>query len=136
LTSFDKESILNCIDGAYILITNDYELEMIMEKTGLDRDALLTKVSIIITTLGELGSRVCALDRVIEIPPVKIAKAVDPTGDSYRSGLIKGLVDGLDVEKCAAMGSACASFAVEYLGTQEHHFTIEEFQKRLESISQ
>jgi adenosine kinase len=138
LTSFDKESILNCIDGAYILITNDYELEMIMEKTGLDRDALLTKVSIIITTLGELGSRVCALDRVIEIPPVKIAKAVDPTGagDSYRSGLIKGLVDGLDIEKCAAMGSACASFAVEYLGTQEHHFTIEEFQKRLESISQ
>jgi adenosine kinase len=138
LTSFDKESILNCIDGAYILITNDYELEMIMEKTGLDRDALLTKVSIIITTLGELGSRVCVLDRVIEIPPVKIAKAVDPTGagDSYRSGLIKGLVDGLDVEKCAAMGSACASFAVEYLGTQEHHFTIEEFQKRLESISQ
>ena len=138
LTSFDKESILNCIDGAYILITNDYELEMIMEKTGLDRDALLTKVSMIITTLGELGSRVCALDRVIEIPPVKIAKAVDPTGagDSYRSGLIKGLVDGLDVEKCAAMGSACASFAVEYLGTQEHHFTIEEFQKRLESISQ
>ena len=138
LTSFDKESILNCIDGAYILITNDYELEMIMEKTGLDRDALLTKVSIIITTLGELGSRVCALDRVIEIPPVKIAKAVDPTGagDSYRSGLIKGLVDGLDIEKCAAMGSTCASFAVEYLGTQEHHFTIEEFQKRLESISQ
>ncbi len=138
LTSFDKVSILNCIDGAYILITNDYELEMIMEKTGLDRDALLTKVSIIITTLGELGSRVCTSDRVIEIPPVQIAKAVDPTGagDSYRSGLIKGLVDGLDIEKCAAMGSACASFAVEYLGTQEHHFTIEEFQKRLESISQ
>ena len=136
LTSFDKESILQCIDGAYILITNDYELEMIMEKTGLDKNALLDKVSIIITTLGEQGSKVCTSDRIIEIPSVKIEKAVDPTGagDSYRSGLIKGLVQRLDIIECASMGSACASFAVEYLGTQEHYFTIEEFRKRLESI--
>src|SRR4030042_1067486 len=128
LTSFDKESILKCIDGAYILITNDYELEMIMEKTGLDRDALLNKVMIIITTLGEHGSRVCTSNRVVEIPPVKIEKAVDPTGagDSYRSGLIKGLVQKLDIVECASMGSACASFAVEFLGTQEHRFTVEE----------
>ena len=138
LTSFDKESIMKCIDGAFILISNDYELEMIIEKTGLDRDTLLNKVSIIITTLGEEGSRVCTSDRVIEVPPVKIEKAVDPTGagDSYRSGLIKGLVENLDIEKCAAMGSACASFAVEFTGTQEHHFTIEEFQKRLDSITE
>jgi adenosine kinase len=136
LTSFDKESILKCIDGAYILITNDYELEMIMEKTGLGRDGLLKLISIIITTLGEQGSRVCTSDRIIKIPPVKIEKAIDPTGagDSYRSGLIKGLVQKLDIVECASMGSACASFAVEYLGTQEHHFTLEEFQKRLESI--
>ncbi|UCC17891.1 MAG: carbohydrate kinase family protein [Dehalococcoidales bacterium] len=136
LTSFDKESILKCIDGAYILISNDYELEMIMEKIGLDRDGILKLVTIIITTLGENGSRVCTIDRVAEIPPVKIEKAVDPTGagDSYRSGLIKGLVQNLDIVDCAAMGSACASFAVEYLGTQEHRFTHEEFQKRLESI--
>jgi len=136
LTSFDKESILKCIDGAYILVSNDYELEMIMEKTGLDRNALLNKVSIIITTLGEEGSRVCTSDRVIEVPSVKIEKAIDPTGagDSYRSGLIKGLVQKLDIVECAAMGSASASFAVEFLGTQEHRFTLEEFQKRLDSI--
>jgi adenosine kinase len=136
LTSFDKESLLKCIDEAHILITNDYELEMIMEKTGLDRDNLLNKVKIIITTLGEKGSRVCTSGSIIEVPPVKIEKAVDPTGagDSYRSGLLKGLVQKLDIVECAAMGSACASFAVEFLGTQEHHFTIEEFQERLDSI--
>jgi adenosine kinase len=110
---------------------------MIMEKTGLKRDELLKLTSIIITTLGEQGSRVCTSDRIIEIPPVQIEKAIDPTGagDSYRSGLLKGLVQKLDIVECAAMGSSCASFAVEYLGTQEHHFTVEEFQKRLESIS-
>ncbi|HEY95236.1 MAG TPA: carbohydrate kinase family protein [Dehalococcoidia bacterium] len=136
LTSFYKESILKCIDGAYILISNDYELEMIMEKTGLDRDGILKLVKIIITTLGEQGSRICTYDSIVAVPAVKLEKAVDPTGagDSYRSGLIKGLVQKLDIIECAAMGSACASFAVEYLGTQEHRFTVEEFQKRLESI--
>lgn len=138
LTSFDKDSIRKCIDGAYILISNDYELEMIMEKTGLDKNTLLNKVAIIITTLGEHGSKVSTSDRVVEIPPVKIEKAIDPTGagDSYRSGLIKGLVQNRDIVECALMGSACASYAVEFVGTQEHHFTIEEFQKRLESITQ
>ncbi|UCD08715.1 MAG: carbohydrate kinase family protein, partial [Dehalococcoidales bacterium] len=138
ITSFDKQSILKCIDGAYILISNDYELEMIMEKTGLDKDGLLKLTSIIITTLGEEGSQVFTADGISEIPTVKVHNAVDPTGagDSYRSGLIKGLVENLDTEKCAAMGSACASFAVEYLGTQEHHFTIKEFYNRLESISE
>jgi len=137
LTSFDKESILKCIEGAFILITNDYELEMIMEKTELERSGLFKLTSIIITTLGEQGSRVCTSDRVFEIPAVQIVKAVDPTGagDSYRAGLLKGLVLKLDIVECASMGSACASYAVEYLGTQEHHFTIEEFLKRLESIS-
>ncbi len=136
LTSFGKDTLLRCIDGAYILISNDYELEMMIEKTGLDREGLRTMVEILITTLGEQGSRVCTADRLIEIPSVKIEKTVDPTGagDSYRSGLIKGLVENLDIVECAAMGSACASFAIEYLGTQEHYFTINEFQKRLESI--
>jgi len=116
---------------------DDQEMvEMIMEKTGLDREGILDLVTIIITTLGENGSRVCTTDRIVEIPSVKIEKAVDPTGagDSYRSGLIKGLVQNLDIVECAAMGSACASFAVEFLGTQEHRFTIEQFQTRLESI--
>ncbi len=136
LTSFDKASILECIDGAYILISNDYELEMIMEMTGLDRDGLLKLVSIIITTLGELGSCVRTSDKLTEIPPVKVKNAVDPTGagDAYRSGLLKGLSQKLDIEECARIGSACASYAVEYIGTQEHRFTMDEFNKRLDSL--
>jgi adenosine kinase len=57
----------------------------------------------------------------------------DPTGagDSYRGGLISGLIHGKDIEECARMGSVCASFAVERYGTQEYRFTIEEFNKRL-----
>jgi adenosine kinase len=132
-TSFDGESLIKCIYGSYILISNDYELEMIMERTGLDRDGLLNYTGCIITTLGELGSCLYLSGSVTEIPPVKIEKALDPTGagDAFRSGLIKGIVQGLDLEQCALMGSTCASYAVECLGTQEHRFTIEEFRQRL-----
>ena len=87
----------------------------------------------IITTLGESGSQVSARDREISIPPFKVKKVVDPTGagDSYRGGLISGLVHGKDIGECARMGSVCASFAIECYGTQEYSFTPEEFNERL-----
>jgi adenosine kinase len=58
---------------------------------------------------------------------------VDPTGagDSYRGGLLSGLVRGLDIKQCAWMGSVCASFSIESYGTQEYSFTTEEFNERL-----
>ena len=69
------------------------------------------------------------------IPAVKPRKVEDPTGagDSYRGGLISGLVRGKDIEQCARMGSVCASFAVECYGTQEYRFSPEEFNERLNS---
>jgi adenosine kinase len=122
-----------CIEGSKILISNDYELELIMSKTGLDRKALLRRTTAIVTTLGEKGSRICTADREIDIPAIKPRRVVDPTGagDAYRAGLIKGLVEGKSIEQCAMMGSVCASFAVECYGTQEYHFTPEEFRERL-----
>jgi len=64
---------------------------------------------------------------------VKTDKVVDPTGagDSYRGGLISGLIGGKDIVQCARLGSVCASFAVECYGTQEYSFTAEEFALRL-----
>jgi len=61
-------------------------------------------------------------------------KVVDPTGagDAYRGGLISGLVRGENIEQCARMGSACASFAVECYGTQDYAFSPEEFNERLD----
>jgi adenosine kinase len=87
----------------------------------------------IITTLGEHGSQISMPDDEIGIPVVQAKKVEDPTGagDSYRGGLISGLIRGKDIEQCARMGSVCASFAVESYGTQEYSFTLEEFNQRL-----
>jgi adenosine kinase len=83
--------------------------------------------------LGELGSQISIRDSEIAVPAFKVKKVMDPTGagDSFRGGLLSGLVHGKDIEQCAWMGSVCASFSVESYGTQEYSFTQEEFNERL-----
>jgi adenosine kinase len=133
LPMWDAGELIQTIDGCRILISNDYELDLIMSKTGLTRRDLSNRAGTIITTLGEWGSRVLTPDREIRISAVTPKKVVDPTGagDAYRGGLISGLVRGEDIEQCARMGSVCASFAVECHGTQDYTFSREEFNERL-----
>jgi adenosine kinase len=133
LPMLDAKDLVEAIEGCRILISNDYEMDLIMSKTGLSKKDLLKRAGAIIVTLGELGSQVSTPEGEINIPAVKPRRVQDPTGagDSYRGGLISGLVRGKDIVECARMGSVCASFAVECYGTQEYRFTLEEFNERL-----
>ena len=132
LPMLEAEALVQAIDGCRILISNDYELDMIMAKTGLDQEALLRRAKAIITTLGEHGSRIITGEGSLSIPAVPPRKVEDPTGagDSYRGGLISGLVQGRNLEQSARWGSVCASFAVECYGTQDYRFSPEEFNER------
>jgi adenosine kinase len=134
LPMLKSDDLIHAIDGCQILICNDYELDMITSKTGLRKADLMKLAKTIIVTRGELGSIVSTPDAEINIPAVQPAMVVDPTGagDSYRGGLISGLVHGMSIERCARMGSACASFAVECCGTQDYRFSADEFNQRLE----
>jgi adenosine kinase len=133
LPMLGAKDLVQAIEGCRILIANDYELDLIMSKTGLPKNALLRRAGAIIVTLGALGSQVSTPQGEIKIPTVKAKKVEDPTGagDSYRGGLISGLVRGKNIKQCALMGSVCASFAVECYGTQEYTFSPEEFNERL-----
>jgi adenosine kinase len=135
LPMLEAGNLTQAIEGCRILITNDYELELIISKTGLKKAALLKLANTIIVTQGESGSLVSTLDGEIKIPAVKTKKAVDPTGagDAYRGGLISGLTHGKSIRDCAKMGSVCASFCVECYGTQDYRFSQEEFNERLNS---
>ncbi len=137
LPMWPRDDLIRCITGSMILISNDYELELIMNSTGLNQGKLLQSTGIIITTLGEMGSRVVTTDGELDIPAAKPKTVTDPTGagDTYRAGLIKGLVQGKDIRECALMGSVCASFAVESYGTQEYRFSTHEFRERLATSS-
>ncbi len=133
LPMWNGPDLTKCIDDSKIMISNDYELELIISKTGLDKKQLLQRTNTIITTLGEFGSCVCTPDYEIDIPAIKPKKVVDPTGagDAYRAGLIKGLAQNLNIKRSAEMGSVCASFAIECYGTQEYYFSLMDFEKRL-----
>jgi len=129
---FSGEQLVEAITGSRMLITNDYELEMVIKATGLSKAQLLERTETIVTTLAEKGAEIAEADRVTRIPAARPARVADPTGagDAFRAGLLKGLATGKTLLEACAMGSTCASFCVENYGTQEHTFTEQEFWTR------
>ena len=114
------------------------EREMTAKLLELEREEdLLNRVEWLMTTLGAQGCRVRGRDGTDEIiAPVPCEHVADPTGagDSHRSGLLFGLSHGLSVVESAKFGSVTASYCIACQGTQEHHFTKEDFVKRYESV--
>jgi adenosine kinase len=135
LTLWTPEQLRDWIKGSMLLITNDYELEVIMKMTGLKKTALLGLTGTIITTLGDKGSLISANGRELSVPAAKVSDVQDPTGagDAYRAGLLRGLALRHGMEKAAKMGAVAAAYAVEKYGTQEHLFTPEAFADRFEA---
>ncbi|HCZ11950.1 MAG TPA: carbohydrate kinase family protein [Nitrospiraceae bacterium] len=135
LTAWNNDNLREWIDGSYMLITNDYELELVMKMTGMDKKGLLGMTKTIITTLGEKGSLISSSDGDMQIPVAKISGILDPTGagDAYRAGLIKGLVTGKDMATSAKMGAVASAYAIEKYGTQEHCFSYNDFAERYRS---
>ena len=123
------------IVGAHLVISNDYEFELIRQKTGFSEGDVLAQAKALVVTRGEDGSSVYLSSGervdVAAIPPHRI---VDPTGvgDAYRGGLMKGMALRLPYETCARMGSVAATYALEHLGGQSHSYTWEEFSRRYE----
>ncbi|CAM2060117.1 PfkB domain protein [Desulfovibrionales bacterium] len=123
-TALSASQLVEAFVGAKLLVTNDYELELIIQKTGLTVSDLLEYTETAVTTLGEQGVRIREAGRTIEIPAARTAAVVDPTGigDAFRAGLMKGLILGKSLFEAARMGAVAASFCVEKAGTQEHVF--------------
>jgi adenosine kinase len=136
LPTWNGQQLIEMIRGSLIYISNDYELELTRQKTGLSVDALLNLTTALITTRGEAGSLLVHRERTLqhtEIAAVKPEKVADPTGagDAYRAGLIKGLTmsRGALLHACR-MGATAAAYAVEVYGTQTYRFTLENFNER------
>ncbi|MGE4293126.1 MAG: carbohydrate kinase family protein [Desulfovibrio sp.] len=135
ITALSGPQLLEALTGAAILASNDYELELIMKATGLDKAQLLERVGAIVTTLGENGSSVLRKGDAVQIPICPAVSVLDPTGagDAYRAGMLRGLALGLDLAEACRIGAVCAAYCVERKGTQEHSFTPEEFKARYEA---
>jgi adenosine kinase len=123
------------LTGANVLICNDYELELIRQKTAMSDAQLLNAFDALVVTRGEKGSSVLTASGSVDIPAVEPHRIVDPTGvgDAYRGGLMKGLALAADWQTCARLGSVSATYALEHMGGQSHAFTWAEFRERYEA---
>jgi adenosine kinase len=121
--------------GAHVVICNDYEFELLRQKTGFDEGGVLAQADVLVITRGEHGSSVfTATAPRVDVPAVPPQRIVDPTGvgDAYRGGFMKGIALGLPFEVCARMGSVAATYALEHVGGQSHSYTLDEFSNRYE----
>jgi len=121
-----------CVRGAKIFISNDYELSLMMKKTGFSEEDILANAETLVTTLGEKGSQIKTKDAGYSIPPAKPKNTVDPTGagDAYRAGFIKGLIAGWPLEIIGRFAGTMAVYTVEQYGTQTHQFNFAEAAER------
>ncbi len=135
IPALSGQDLVEMTSGAALLISNDYEMEMIKRVTGLDLTEILNRCPAVITTLGENGSILQTDAGVVPVAAAINDGVLDPTGagDAYRAGVLMGMVEGRDLMTCARMGSVCASFAVSHHGTQAHHFTVKRFWQRYET---
>ena len=122
-------------EGSTLVICNDYEFELIRQKTGVDEDSMLEHTQTLVVTRGEAGCSIYTTDGRKDVPSVPPTRIVDPTGvgDAFRAGYMKGLSHRADHEVCARMGAVAATYALEHLGGQSHAFTWAEFHARYEA---
>jgi adenosine kinase len=132
LPMFGGEELARFIDQATWVAVNDYEWQMLQQKTGLTAAQVAAKVDALIVTRGAEGSSIYTKERTWTVPAVTPRAVVDPTGcgDAYRAGLIHGLLRGLDWETTGRIASLMGSMKIESRGPQNHHFTKIEFDRR------
>jgi adenosine kinase len=120
------------IRGARLVICNDYEFELVRQKTGLAEDTILQQAAALVITRGEDGCSIYDGSGRANISALTPHRIVDPTGvgDAFRGGLMKGMAGGKSLKECAQLGTVAATYALEHLGGQSHAYTMQEFSER------
>jgi adenosine kinase len=132
IVRLDASNIIEGIEGCLALVVNDYELGLIVEKTGIDLETISQYATFIIITRGEFGVDLYSGDDFLTISAIQPKTIVDPTGagDAFRGGFLKGYLHGLTLERCGQFGVLAATFCLESLGPQGQHYDLPAFVQR------
>jgi adenosine kinase len=132
LPMFGAAELKTFIAQARWVAVNDYEWEMLQQKTALSVDDITAQVEALVVTRGADGSVIYTNGQKWTIPCVKPQTVIDPTGcgDAYRAGLIHGLLRGLNWETIGRTASLMGAIKIESRGPQNHRFTRAEFERR------
>jgi adenosine kinase len=132
LARVSAEEVCEGVDGAWLLIVNDYECSLIEKMTGWNEAELLRHVGVLVVTRGAEGSTLFVEGQRLDIPVVPPDRILDPTGvgDAYRGGLLRGIVAGWPWQLSGQVGALAATYCLEQCGTQNHSYTPAEFVAR------
>jgi adenosine kinase len=132
LPMFSRADLTGFVNQASYVAVNDYEGQLLQDRTGTKLEELARKVKALVVTLGARGSVVMTDGRSLEIPPVTAERVVDPTGcgDAYRAGLLYGIGAGLDWPVTGRLASLLGSIKIAQRGGQNHRFTRDEIAQR------
>ena len=132
LPLFSGEELLECIDLATWCTLNDYEAQLVCDKTGKTLEQLAERLEGLIVTMGAKGSMIYSQGQTIEVPCAPATAVLDPTGcgDAYRGGLLYGLSNGWTLEKSARLASVMGSLKIASRGAQNYTATKDEIASR------
>lgn len=128
LPMFNGDELLDFIDKADYIAVNDYEAQLLQERTGRTLTSLACETKALVVTKGSHGSTIYANGEEIEIPCVKPKEIIDPTGcgDAYRAGLLYGIANNLDWQTTGQLGALMGALKISKRGGQNHKFSREE----------
>jgi len=134
LPMFSGAELIAFIDQASYVAANDYEFEMLMERTGLTLPDIASRLDALIITRGEKGSEIYANGERHEIACVEAKAVLDPTGcgDAFRAGLLFGIVNGYDWPTTGRLASLMGAIKIAHQGGQNHQITAAEIADRFE----
>ena len=126
---FNGRELTTMIEQATFVTVNDYESNLIQDKTGLTEKDIAERVQGYLVTRGPAGSEIHTKAGMVQIPAANAIRVVDPTGcgDAYRAGLIYGLMNGMDLATTGRIASLMGALKIESLGPQNQRFTFDEF---------
>ena len=129
---FGGDELLELLDLATYATFNDYESELMQDRTGLSLEQVAERVDVLIVTMGGEGSKIYTDGQCIEIPSAKANELADPTGcgDAYRAGLLYGIINEYDWETTGRIASLLGTIKIEHHGTQNHSFSMDSFKHR------
>lgn len=132
LPMFNGDDLKDFIDKATYIAVNDYESELMIQRTGLTLKQIAERVDALIVTRGGKGSQIFTDGKILEIPTATAHSLADPTGcgDAYRGGLLYGLLKGMDWETTGRIASLLGAIKIERPGPQNHWVSPEDFAER------
>lgn len=134
LARLSGEEIRKLINGATYLFTNDYEWDLLLQKSGWSEAQVMSQIGMRVTTLGAKGVDLVSSDGTfVHVGVVPEKHQADPTGigDAFRAGFLTGRSAGLSLERSAQLASLVAVLVLEATGPQEWTWDAAEAVQRL-----